>query len=224
MGKTLELKASDGFTLSAYRADPQGKPRGGLVVAQEIFGVNSHIRSICDGFAADGYAAIAPALYDRYERGFEVGYTPDDIAKGRELKTRANTGLDAALRDVAAARDAVAAGGKVATVGYCWGGYVTWMAAARLDGFACAIPYYGGGMLEAAGEKPRCAVIAHFGERDANIPIAGVRDFAAKHPEVRVHTYDADHGFNCDQRGSYDAAAAKLARTRTLDFLRERVG
>jgi carboxymethylenebutenolidase len=224
MGKTLELKAADGFTLSAYRADPQGKPRGGLVVAQEIFGVNSHIRSVCDGYAADGYVAIAPALFDRTQRGVDIGYTPDDIAKGREWKAMANANVDAVLADVAAARDAAAGAGKVAIVGYCWGGYVAWMAAARLDGFACAIPYYGGGMLEAVGEKPRCPVIAHFGERDANIPVAGVRQFAAAHPEVRVYTYEADHGFNCDQRGSYDAAAAKLARSRTLEFLQKHVG
>jgi carboxymethylenebutenolidase len=218
----LELTAADGVKLSAYRADPSGRPRGGLVVAQEIFGINSHIRNVCDGFAADGYLTIAPALFDRYQRGFEVGYTPDDIAKGRELKMKA--GIDAALKDVAAARDLIASAGKVAIVGYCWGGYVAWMAACRLTGFACAIPYYGGGMLEAIGEHPQCAVIAHFGERDSGIPIEGVRKFAAAHPEIQVYTYAADHGFNCDQRGSYDATAAKLARERTLSFLQQHVG
>jgi len=218
----LELTAADGVKLSAYRADPSGRPRGGLVVAQEIFGINSHIRNVCDGFAADGYLTIAPALFDRYQRGFEVGYTPDDIAKGRELKMKA--GIDAALKDVAAARDLIASAGKVAIVGYCWGGYVAWMAACRLTGFACAIPYYGGGMLEAIGEHPKCAVIAHFGERDSGIPIEGVRKFAAAHPEIQVYTYAADHGFNCDQRGSYDATAAKLARERTLSFLQQHVG
>jgi carboxymethylenebutenolidase len=222
MGQMLELTAADGVKLSAYRADPSGRPRGGLVVAQEIFGINSHIRNVCDGFAADGYLTIAPALFDRYQRGFEVGYTPDDIAKGRELKMKA--GIDAALKDVAAARDLIASAGKVAIVGYCWGGYVAWMAACRLTGFACAIPYYGGGMLEAIGEHPKCAVIAHFGERDSGIPIEGVRKFAAAHPEIQVYTYAADHGFNCDQRGSYDATAAKLARERTLSFLLQHVG
>jgi carboxymethylenebutenolidase len=222
MGRMIELNAADGFVLSAYRADPTGTPRGGLVVTQEIFGINSHMRSVCDGFAADGYLAIAPALFDRYERGFEVGYKPEDIAKGRELKGKA--GVDAALKDVAAARDAVASAGKVGIVGYCWGGYVTWMAACRLSGFACAIPYYGGGMLDASAERPKCPVIAHFGERDTGIPIEGVRKFASAHPEIQVYTYAADHGFNCDQRGSYDAAAAKLARERTLAFLRQHVG
>ena len=222
MGKMLELTAADGLVLSAYRADPAGRPRGGLVVAQEIFGINSHIRNVCDRFAADGYLAIAPALFDRHQRGVNIGYTPDDIAKGRELKAKAH--IDAALKDVSAARDAVATAGKIGIVGYCWGGYVTWMAACRLSGFACAVPYYGGGMLEAIGERPKCEVMAHFGERDTGIPVEGVRKFAAAHPEVQVHIYAADHGFNCDQRGSYDAAAAKLARERTLAFLHQHVG
>ena len=222
MGKWIELTASDGFNVSAYRADPQGKPRGGLVVVQEIFGVNSHIRSVCDGYANEGYVAIAPALFDRAQRGVELGYTPDDIARGRDLKGASNT--DDALRDVDAARKALQDAGKTGVVGYCWGGFVTWMAASRLQGFACAIPYYGGGMLEAVNERPKCPVIAHFGRRDKNIPIEGVDKFAAAHPEIQVFIYDADHGFNCDQRGSYDAPSAKLARERTLEFLARHVG
>jgi carboxymethylenebutenolidase len=222
MGKWIELKPADGKTISAWRAEPEGKPRGGLVVVQEIFGVNSHIRSVCDGYAADGYLAIAPALFDRARPRVDLGYTPEDIERGRELKGKAT--LEHALADVAAARDAAAAAGKVGIVGYCWGGYVAWMSASRLPGFACAVPYYGGGMLEAAGEHPRCPVLAHFGETDAHIPVEGVRKFALAHPESRVLIYPANHGFNCDQRGSYDAASAKLARDRTLAFLRQHVG
>jgi len=222
MGHWIELTAADGFVLPAYRADPVGKARGGLVVAQEIFGVNSHIRSICDGYAADGYVAIAPALFERYERGVDIGYTPADIAHGRELKAKA--GIDAGLADIAAARDAVNSAGKSGVIGYCWGGYVAWMSASRLAGFACAIPYYGGGVLDAAGEHPRCPMIAHFGERDAGIPVDGVRKLALAHPEIEVFIYAADHGFNCDQRGSYDVVAAKLARERTLAFLVGHVG
>ena len=222
MGEVIELTAGDGFKLAAYRADPKSKPRGGLVVAQEIFGVNSHIQSVCEGFAEDGYAVIAPALFDRWQRGVDLGYTPEDIAKGRELKGR--TQIDATLLDVAAARNAVSAVGKVGVVGYCWGGYIAWVAASRLSGFACAVPYYGGGMLEAASEKPKCPVMAHFGERDANIPVDGVRKLATAHPEAQVFIYAADHGFNCDQRGSYDAASAKLARQRTLEFFRRNIG
>jgi carboxymethylenebutenolidase len=222
MGQLIELTAADGFRLAAYRAEPAGTPRGGLVVVQEIFGVNSHIRSVCDGYAADGYRVVAPALFDRCARDFEVGYTAADVARGRELKAMA--GIDAALLDVAAARDAVAGAGKVGVVGYCWGGYVAWMAAARLPGFACAVPYYGGGMLEAATERPQCPVLCHFGERDMHIPVGGVRRFAAAQPGVEVHVYAADHGFNCDQRGSYDAAAAGLARERTIAFMRRHLG
>jgi carboxymethylenebutenolidase len=222
MGRFIELAASDAFRLPAYRADPAGTPRGGLVVAQEIFGINAHIRGVCDGFAADGFVAIAPALFERAARGVDLGYMPGDIAKGRELKAKVD--LDAVLRDVAAARDAAATGGKVAIVGYCWGGYVAWMSAARVNGLAAAVSYYGGGMLEAVGEMPRCPVMAHFGERDAGLPIARVREFMAAHPEAEIFVYPADHGFNCDARASFDAAAARLARERTLDFLGRHAG
>jgi len=222
MGGFVELIAADGFRLSAWRADPSGTPRGAIVVAQEIFGVNSHVRSVCEGFAADGYVAIAPALFDRYEPGVDIGYTPEDIAKGRALKALAR--LEHVLLDVAAAREAVAASGKVAVIGYCWGGHVAWMAAARLPGLACAVAYYGGGILDAAAEVPRCPVMAHFGERDSGIPVAGVRELMTRHPQAEIFIYAADHGFNCDQRAAYDAAAAKLARERTLQFLRRQVG
>jgi carboxymethylenebutenolidase len=224
MGQWLQLNAHDGFRLSAYRAEPEhgARRRGGLVVVQEIFGVNSHIRSVCDGFAADGYVAVAPALFDRYRRNFETGYTPEDIAVGRELKAKAAP--DAALADVAAARDAAADAGKVGIVGYCWGGFIAWMSGARVSGLACAVPYYGGGIVEAANEQPECPVMGHFGERDAAIPVAGVRQLAQAHPEAQIFFYDAEHGFNCDQRKSYDAASAKLARERTLAFLRQHIG
>jgi carboxymethylenebutenolidase len=224
MGKIIELVASDGHKLSAYRAEPSGKPRGAVVVIQEIFGVNSHIRSVADGYAADGYLAIAPAMYDRLERNFEVGYTPEDIARGRALKEKA--GIAAALLDVEPAVKAAAQAGKVGIVGYCWGGYITWMAAARLPGLACAAPYYGGGSTtdEAIAEKPKCPVMAHYGEKDEHISVESVKKLAAAHPTQTVHLYPAPHGFNCDQRGSYDAESAKLARERTLAFFREHIG
>lgn len=222
MGQWVELKAQDGFTLHAYRAEAHGTRRGAVVVVQEIFGVNSHVRNVCDGYARDGYLAIAPALFDRVQPGVELGYSEQDIARGRELKAASPT--DKALLDVTAARDAVAGAGNVGILGYCWGGFITWMAAARVAAFACAIPYYGGGMLEASNEKPKCPVLAHFGRKDQHIPEEGVNKFAAAHPEAEVHLYDAGHGFNCDHRGSYDAAAATLARERTLGFLRRYVG
>ncbi len=224
MGKHLELKAADGHTLAAYLAEPAGKPRGAVIVIQEIFGVNSHIRAVADGYAADGYLAIAPALFDRAQRGVEYGYTPEDIQKGFALKNASD--IDHALKDVAAALAQVSHAGKVGIVGYCWGGYVSWMAACRLDGLACAAPYYGGGTTtaEAIAERPKCAVMSHYADRDMHIPMDGVQQFTAAHPEVTVHVYAADHGFNCDQRGSWDAAAAKLARSRTLAFFQAQIG
>lgn len=222
MGKWIELTAADGARIAAYRADPAGKPRGGLVVVQEIFGVNGHMRSVCDGFAADGYLAVAPALFDRYERNVDLGYTPDDIARGRELRGRASA--DAALADIAAARAVAAEAGKVGVIGYCWGGLLAWLAAARVPGFAAAITYYGGGMPDAIGEQPTVPVLAHFGEQDAMIPVAGVRALAAAHPGAQVHLYAAGHGFNCDQRGSFDAASAQRARERTLAFIGQHIG
>jgi carboxymethylenebutenolidase len=222
MGQWLNLTAADGFRLSAYRADPPAQPRGGLIVVQEIFGVNSHIRAVCDGFAADGYAAIAPALFDRSQPNVDLGYMPEDVARGREFKARARA--DAALHDIAAAREAAATAGPVGIVGYCWGGYISWMSAAHVAGLACAITYYGGGMTEAIAEQPRCPVLAHFGERDTAIPLAGVQQFVAAHPEVQVYLYPAGHAFNCDQRAGYDAASAQLARERTLAWLRRHVG
>ncbi len=214
----IQLVAADGHKFEAYLADPAGKARGAIVVVQEIFGVNSHIRSVADGYAADGYVAIAPALFDRAQKGIELGYTPADIARGRELKAASPT--EPALLDIAAAQQAVAKTGKVGVIGYCWGGFLAWMAAAKLPGFACAVPYYGGGILDHADLAPRCPVMCHFGERDAMIAVEGVKQLAAKYTNQQIFIYAADHGFNCDQRGSFDAPAAMLARQRTLAFLR----
>jgi len=226
MGKMIELTAADGHKLAAYRADPvgtnAGKPRGAIVVIQEIFGVNSHVKSVADGYAADGYLAIAPALFDRAQRGFDVGYTPEDIAKGREV--RAKVSNDMAMKDTEAAIKAVSNAGKVGIVGYCWGGLITWLAAAKLPGLSAAVPYYGGGILDNADLQPKVPLMGHFGERDAHIPVEGVRKLAEKHKKHQIFIYAADHGFNCDQRGSYDAPAAKQARERTLAFFRQHVG
>jgi len=221
-GTTIELTASDGHRLQAYRAAPAGKPRGGLVVLQEIFGANSHIRAVADGFAADGYLAIAPAIFDRVQRGVDLGYSPEDVAAGRALK--AHSPQDKALLDVAAAIGAAADGGKVGIVGYCWGGSLAWFAAAKLPGVAAVVSYYGSGLLEEPDLKPACPVLGHYGEKDAGIPVDGVRALAARRPELPIHLYPAGHGFNCDQRAAWDAPSAKLARERTLAFLRANVG
>jgi len=218
----IELTAADGHRLAAWRADPAGKPRGAIVVIQEIFGVNSHIKSVADGYAADGYLAIAPAMFDRVQKGFDVGYTPPDIEKGRDM--RAKITLDMAMKDAQAGVNEAKKAGKVGIVGYCWGGLVTWLAAAKLGGLACAVPYYGGGILDNAELEPRVPLMGHFGERDQHIPVEGVKKLAARHSKHQIFIYAADHGFNCDQRGSWDAPAAKQARERTLAFFRKHVG
>jgi carboxymethylenebutenolidase len=222
MGKMIELTAADGHKLGAYRADPAGKPRGALVVIQEIFGVNSHIKQMADGYAADGYLAIAPALFDRVQKNVDLGYSPEDIAKGREIRGKVSN--DMALKDTEAAIKAAAGAGKVGIVGYCWGGLVTWLAAAKLPGLSAAVPYYGGGILDNADLQPKVPLMAHFGDKDQHIPVAGVKQLAEKHKQHQIFIYSADHGFNCDQRGSYNAPAAQQARARTLEFLRKHLG
>jgi len=222
VGKMIELAAPDGHKLGAYRAEPKGKPRGALVVVQEIFGVNSHIKSVADGYAADGYLAIAPAFFDRVERGFDIGYTPADIERGRTFIPKMQ--WDTVMKDAGAAMDNVKSAGKVGIVGYCWGGTVAWVAAARLAGLACSVCYYGGGIPNMQSEQPKCPVMFHWGETDHAIPIEAAKKVAAAHPKAQSFIYKAGHGFNCDQRGSYDADSAKLARTRSLEFLRKHIG
>ena len=222
MGKMIELTASDGHKLAAYKAEPSGKPRGGIVVIQEIFGVNRHIKEVADGYAADGYLVIAPAMFDRVQKNVDLGYTPEDIAKGREIRGKVTN--DMAVKDAQAAINEGAKAGKVGIVGYCWGGLVTWLAAAKATGLACAVPYYGGGILDNAELQPKVPLMGHFGEKDAHIPVEGVKKLAEKHKSHQIFIYEADHGFNCDHRGSYNAPAAKLARERTLAFFRKHVG
>ncbi|WP_439520787.1 dienelactone hydrolase family protein [Hydrogenophaga sp.] len=227
MGQTTELKSADGFTFPAYIAQPSGKPRGGLVVLQEIFGVNSHIRSVADGYAADGYFVVAPATFHRVKPGVEAGYTEADMNAGFALKTAVEElPAPGVMPDIQAAIDHAAQGGKVGIVGYCWGGLLTWRSACALKGLSAAVPYYGGGMTtpEEAARQPGVPVMAHFGNKDHWIPLDTVEAFKKAHPGVVVHVYEANHGFNCDQRGSYNEAAAKLARERTLAFLAQHLG
>ena len=222
MGTMLTLKASDGISIGAYRADPAGKSRGALIVCQEIFGVNQHIRSVCDRYAEAGYTALAPAFFDRAEANVQLGYTPDDIARGRSIMQKLQ--LDNAVLDAEAAVALLAPVGKIGIVGYCWGGTVAWAAATRVDGLACSAPYYGGGIAGLAAEKARCPVEMHFGETDHAIPMTDVDKVRAAQPGITVYVYPAGHGFNCDERGSFDAASAKLATDRTLAQLARHVG
>ena len=222
MGQTIELTAGDGHRFNAYEARPEGQVRGAIVVVQEIFGVNGHIRGVADRYAADGYHVIAPALFDRVQRNVELGYTDDDIAEGRKI--RGNVSFERALDDVDAARRALEKSGKVGVVGYCWGGTVTWLSAARLAGFAAASSYYGGGIGQFAAEHPRCPTQCHFGEKDHAIPLTEVEAVRRENPDVEIFMYPAGHGFNCDARGSYDPASAALARKRTLQHFRQHIG
>jgi len=222
MGRNITLTAADGHQLGAWRADPDGKARGGIVVIQEIFGVNGHIRDVCDRIAAAGYAAIAPAIFDRAEPGVELGYDDDGITRGRDLRTQ--VGWDGPVADMTAAAEALKPAGKVGVVGFCWGGSLAWLAACRLAVDA-AVGYYGGQIVQYVDETPACPILLHFGDQDASIPIADVDAIRAAHPDVPVHVYaGAGHGFNCDRRGSYHAEHAAVAWERTLKFFAEHVG
>ena len=219
----IDLTASDGHRLGGWLATPQGTPRGGIVVVQEIFGVNSHIRAICDRLADQGYLALAPAIFDRIERDFECGYSPDDVALARGFIPRFD--MEACLRDVAAARDRVAEAGKVGIVGFCLGGSVAYAAAARLPGLSGASSFYGGMVNKLAQQSPGCPVQFHYGADDTGIPPENYEAVRAALPQAEFHVYEnAGHGFNCDQRASYAPEAAALAWSRTLDFLSRTVG
>jgi carboxymethylenebutenolidase len=220
MGEFNAIMARDGHEFRAYLAAPPGNPRGAVVVIQEIFGVNTHIRAVTDSYAAEGYVAIAPSLFDRVRRGIELGYGPEERQEGmgyvKQLKP------EQTLKDVAAALAIVKHSGRVGMVGFCWGGRITYQAACELP-LACAVAYYGGGITQILDQKPRCPVMYHFGERDQHITPDDVARIRAAHPEGIFHVYPADHGFNRDVGASYDAASAALARKRTLEFLARHV-
>ena len=228
MGQFVDLTASDGVQAPAWVAQPDVAPRGAVVVLQEIFGVNSHIRAVADRFAARGYVAVAPSLFHRVKPGVELGYTPPDMEAGFALKTAVDQlPAPGVMADIQAAIDhAATLAGKVGIVGFCWGGLLTWRSACQLKGLSAAVAYYGGGITTPAevARQPRCPVMAHFGNRDHWIPVEGVQAFSQAHPEVQAFIYEADHGFNCDQRGSYDEAAAMTARDRTLAFFDKHLG
>ncbi|MCS5571627.1 MAG: dienelactone hydrolase family protein [Pseudomonadales bacterium] len=214
----ITLTAADGFELGAYKAMPEGEPKGAVVVIQEIFGVNAHIREVADGYATAGYVAIAPALFDRQEANVQLGYADEaDWGKGMRL---AFEGFDraAGIADMQAAVDAAGEYGNVGLVGYCFGGLMAWIAADEVSGLAAVSGYYGGMIGQEANRKPACPVILHFGEKDAHIPAEQIDLVRQANPQVEINMYDADHGFNCDHRDSYDAAAAEVAKARTLEF------
>ena len=218
----VSLTASDGHILGAYRVDPTNTHRGAIVVIQEIFGVNSHIRAVCDRLAALGYVAIAPAIFDRTQRDFQSGYTAQDVENARAFIS--DPDWESFMLDTDAARASVADVGNVGIVGFCLGGSVAFLAAARLEGFSAASGYYGGRIASFADEKPRCPTQLHYGSRDQGIPMSNVDSVRAQLPDCDVYVYEgAEHGFNCDQRASYHKEAAKEAWARTLEIFSENV-
>ena len=226
MGEMIQLKSADGTVVPAYVARPAGTPKGPVVVLQQMFGVISDIRQVADGYAAEGYVAVAPAAFHRVKPGVELGYTDADMGEGFGYKTAVEAlPAPGVMQDIQAAIDHAAqvSGGKVGIVGYCWGGLLTWRSACTLKGLSAAAPYYGGGVTTEAetARQPQVPVMAHFAEEDTWIPMDTVASFQKAHPEVTVHTYAAHHGFNCDQRGSWHAPSAQLARQRTLAFFKE---
>ncbi len=218
MGTKIKLKADDGHELDAYLAESSNPARGALVLIQEIFGVNSHIRSVADDYAGQGFHVIAPALFDRVQRNLELDYNPTDTAQG--MKAARQIGMDAALLDVAASMNRARAEWrelKIGVLGFCYGGSLAWLAATRLDP-AAAVCYYGGQIAANAKETPRCPVMMHFGARDPHIGPEEVAKIRAAHPDLPLFLYDAGHGFNCDQRKDFEPESARLARQRTLEF------
>jgi carboxymethylenebutenolidase len=216
----IQLTASDGFEFDAYRADPDGEAKGAVMVIQEIFGVNPHIREVCDGYARAGYIAVAPAIFDRAEKAIELTYEDADIARGAVL-ARQELKMENTMQDLQATIDYLGATGPVAVVGYCFGGLLTWLSACNLGGIRCAVGYYGGGIIAANDQHPKIPTMLHFGNLDAHIPVSDVEKIDAAHPDVLVNLYDADHGFNCNHRASFNQAAASIALERTLEFFDE---
>lgn len=224
MGENIRLKAKDGFELGAYVAKPSGTPKGAIVDIQEIFGVNQHMRADTDRYAAAGYLAISPQLYDRVEPNVELGYTGDEPKKGMEIRSK--TEMDKVLMDIQAAIDHVKGAGKVGVVGYCWGGTLTFASAVDLPDVAAAVAYYGGGVPDMADQKPKCPTMMHFGDQDHGIPMDKVKIVQEKRGgDCEIHVYEgAGHGFNCDERASWNEAAAKTAAQRSLDFFGKHLG
>jgi carboxymethylenebutenolidase len=221
LGKHVSLTAADKFQFGGYRAEPAGTAKGGVVVIQEIFGVNHHIRAVCDRLAGEGYAALAPALFDRQVKNFESGYSPEEITEARKFV--ANPDWNAMLRDSQAAIDEMKTGGRVAIMGFCMGGTVSFLAACRLGGLNAAVCYYGGQIARFADEKPKVPTLMHFGEKDASIPMSDVEAIKKKRRrDCEIYVYpEAQHGFHCDERGSFHAPTAKLAWERSLEFLQK---
>jgi carboxymethylenebutenolidase len=229
MGEFVKLKASDGAELSAYVARPKGAAKGALVVIQEIFGVNAHIRSVADGYAKEGYVAIAPAMFDRFEPGVDLGYDEEGWKKAMSFVPKLNPAVS--LLDVAAAYHFLANEDHkgIGIVGFCFGGLMSWISATRGETEkmqpSCCVGYYAGGIGNFAKEEPSCPVMLHFGADDTHIPKEQYEAVKAAHSEVEIFVYEgAGHAFNRDaDPKAFAPEAAKLARERTLEFFRTHI-
>ena len=219
MAQTIELTASDQHPFSVYLAEPKQAPRGAIVVLQEIFGVNTHIRSVCDRLADAGFLVAAPALFDRLQPGFELGYSPDEVTRGREMMGQFS--MDTAMLDITATINHLKQQGPVSVVGFCLGGSLAYQIASENSDLACAVGYYGGRIPDMVDKTPLCPTILHFGEEDSGIPLEKVDMIRGKQPKLPIYTYPAGHGFNCDLRDSYEPASAKQAWQRTLALIAE---
>ncbi len=219
MKNFVRLKTSDNHLFDAYVLQPSGKPKGGLVVLQEIFGVNIHIREVCEKFMREGYLTISPCLFDREKKNIELGYTENDVEIGRNLKAKHSS---KSIFEIAASINYVKSSGKVGLIGYCWGGSLAYKASCELDDISCSISYYGSEVPKFKS-LPKCSVMCHFGELDKGIPLLDVNNFINKNPSVKVFTYPADHGFNCNHRSQYDEVCSRIAYERTLNFLNKNI-
>ena len=216
MNELIEVTAKDKHKFSAYISQPSGKPKAGIVIIQEIFGVNSHIKEVTDLYASKGYLSIAPSLFDRIEKNVTLNYDEKGISKGRNLKELCDKD---ALKDIIASISVVSSAGKVGVVGYCWGGSLSWRIGCEFSNLSASVCYYGGDIPKLRNLKPKCNILTHFGEFDKGIPITDVKIFQEKRPEVLTYTYPADHGFNCDHRSQFNKTCANIALDRTLKFI-----
>lgn len=221
MGETIKLTAAGGHELDAYRADPAGASKGGIVVIQEIFGVNVHVRDVCDRLAGDGYTTLAPALFDRIRPGIELGYSEADLGEG--FGYMQEVGNETPMADIQAAADALKPVGKVGAVGFCWGGQLAWLTSKSVD-VDCVVGYYGVAVQHTLEPAPNCPVMLHFADHDQFVPKEAADEVRAAYPDMPIYSYDANHGFNCDRRADFDETSAKTAMARTLEFFAEHVG
>ena len=216
MNEILEITAKDNHQFSAYISQPSGKPKAGIIIIQEIFGVNTHIKEVTDLYASVGYLSIAPSLFDRIEKNVNLNYDETGVTKGRNLKELCDKN---ALKDIEASISVVSSAGKVGVIGYCWGGSLSWRIGCKSSNLSASVCYYGGDIPKLKYLRPKCNVLTHFGEIDKGIPIKDVKIFEKERPEVLSYTYPADHGFNCDYRSQFNKKCADIAHDRTLKFL-----